>query len=536
MIMRNRTIRTLLLVCFFSVAGISLLACGKDDKDAASQSSVASADEASSELDGKIPKGIVVYGVDVGGISAEEARAKIQSALDSNNAIANSSIQLQHNGQSWALTGTELGITYNMDAALQQAMQYANADKAERQRIEEQGLSIPIQSQLSPTSVDAALSKIASEINQDSVNAQAEFTPEKSDRFTYTAGQNGVELDIAATTQQIQSAFSAASGNIPFNTTVQMVVNTTEPSKTLDDVKKNTQRIASFSTSFKGNDSSGRVHNLKKGVEKLHGVMIKPGREFSFNDTTGARTEKNGWEKAATIVYGNTFEDDYGGGICQVSTTLFIAVAKSGLRWTERTHHTFPSSYVPKGLDATVNYGSKDFRFVNNTDYPIYITSTISTSGKEITVAIWGRPLPNGQTIRMRSETVKEFEPKDPELIENDTLRPGKKETIIKERKGYRVEVYRDTYEGDKVVDSDKMYTDEYPAVQGVVAVGSGEGSSSSVDDSRIPDEGDDSSRSRDRDSDRDSDSSDSDSGNDSDSGSDSDSGGDDFDIPEEGA
>ena len=528
MIMRNRTIRTLLLMCFFSVASLSLLACGKDDEEAASLSGAASADEV--ELDGKIPKGITVYGVDIGGTNAEEARAKIQAALDANNAIASSSIQLQHNGQSWPLNGTELGITYDVDTALQQALQYANADKAERQRIEEQGLSIPIQAQLSPTSVDAALSKIASEINQESVDAQVEFTPEKSDRFTYTAGQNGVELDVAATTQQIQSAFSSASGTIPFNATVQMVVNTTEPSKKLEDVKKNTTRIASFSTSFKGNDGAGRVHNLKKGVEKLHGVIVKPGREFSFNDTVGARTEKNGWEKAATIVYGNTFEDDYGGGICQVSTTLFVAVAKSGLRWTERTHHSFPSSYVPKGLDATVNYGSKDFRFVNNTDYPIYITSTISTSGKEMTVAIWGRPLPDGRTIRMRSETVRDFEPKDPELIENDTLRPGKKETIIKERKGYRVEVYRDTYEGDKVVDSEKVYTDEYPAVQGVVAVGIGGSSSrdddsSDVDDSIIPDEG--------RRSDRNDD--DADSGSDS-SDSDSDSGGDDFDIPEEGA
>ncbi len=485
MILRNHTVRSFLLFCMVPVAGIALVSCGKDDPKGQDVSIATSSQEV---VTNKIPQGVSVGGVDVSNLSIDEARVQVQSALA---AKPTSSIllQLQYNGRTWPVNGAELGITYDIEPALQQALQAAQKSKDELELLKQQPLAIPVPMTLSPTAVDNALAKVASEVNQEAKDASVEFTPEKSERFTYTAGQVGVQMDVAATSQAIQAAFNGNSPT-PFAAPVALVVTTVDPQHTIEDMKANTKRIASFSTSFKGNDGSGRVHNIKKGVEKLHGTVVPPGKTFSFNDTTGERSEKNGWEKAATIINGNTFEDDYGGGICQVSTTLYVSLVKSGLKTSERTHHSFPSSYVPKGLDATVDFPSKDLRFTNNTDYPIYITSTFDSKNKEMAVALWGRPLPDGQYIKMRSEVVKEIDPPEPEKVENLELRAGESSTIIKARKGYEVEVYKDTYSADgKVIDSKKMYTDHYPAVQGIIAVGAGGAKASSKTDS-IPEEG----------------------------------------------
>lgn len=534
MILNNRHLRSLALICIIPVVGLIAVSCGKNDQPAqiSSDNSLLAVD-GSAPVANKIPAGVSINGIDVSALSVDEARVKVQTALST---APNVSLPLQYNGQSWTLTGAELGIAYDIEPALQQAAQAAQtaaAQEADGTVVQvQQALALTAPMTLSPTALDTALLNITAQVNQEAKDASAEFTPEKSERFTYTTGQTGIQVDVAATSQAIQAAFNGASPT-PFAAPVALVVTTVEPQHTVEDVKQNTKRIASFSTSYKGNDHAGRIHNLKLGVEKIHGVTVKPGSTFSFNKTTGERSEKNGWKEAATIINGNTFEDNFGGGICQISTTLYVAVVKSGLKINERTHHSFPSTYVPKGLDATVNYPDKDLRFTNNTDYPIYITSTIDTNGKEVAVAIWGRPLPDEEYIKMRSEVIKEIEPEEAEKVENYELRADGTEKIIKSRKGYEVEVYKDTYGADgKVIDSKKLYTDHYPAVRGVVAVGAG--GLSSVNSDIIPEEGSSDTSSKKTDSTSSSDnipeSNDTDSSTDSDNSDNSDS----FDIPEE--
>lgn len=127
-----------------------------------------------------------------------------------------------------------------------------------------------------------------------------------------------------------------------------------------------------YSTSMAGS-SDARIHNIEKAVNLLNGEKIEPHRLFSYNDTIGnSNLADDGWEKAGVIANGR-LTDDFGGGICQVSSTLFNAAAGAGMLIVERHSHSKTVSYVPPGLDATVAYGQLDFQFVNPYDYPVKI-------------------------------------------------------------------------------------------------------------------------------------------------------------------
>ncbi|MDN4492566.1 VanW family protein [Ureibacillus aquaedulcis] len=148
---------------------------------------------------------------------------------------------------------------------------------------------------------------------------------------------------------------------------------------TLDDVT-----VASFTTYFDGS-VAGRTHNINQSSDAISKVIVGVGDYFSFNTTVGPRTKETGYQEALEIINGE-FVTGIGGGICQTSSTLFNAVDQLGVTYVERHHHSRDIGYVPPGRDATVSYGTLDFRFRNTTDFPFMIVST--TTENSITVEI----------------------------------------------------------------------------------------------------------------------------------------------------
>lgn len=129
-----------------------------------------------------------------------------------------------------------------------------------------------------------------------------------------------------------------------------------------------------------------RLNNIELGVNKLNGIKVKPGETFSFNETIGPRTPEKGYKEAIIFDgHGNKI-DGYGGGICQISSTLYNAVLNAGLEVTERHEHSHDVPYIEKGKDATVSYGSEDFKFKNNTNSPLTINSTTENDTLYITI------------------------------------------------------------------------------------------------------------------------------------------------------
>ena len=142
------------------------------------------------------------------------------------------------------------------------------------------------------------------------------------------------------------------------------------------DLAKLPQQISTCATTFR-TEEKNRTVNLKLAAAAINGRILQPGEEFSFNQTVGPRTPEKGY-LPATIFVGQTKVEDYGGGICQVSSTLYNAVLSAELKVSERHSHSLPVDYVPKGFDATVNFGTLDFRFQNNTAHKLEIRAMVT--------------------------------------------------------------------------------------------------------------------------------------------------------------
>jgi vancomycin resistance protein YoaR len=146
------------------------------------------------------------------------------------------------------------------------------------------------------------------------------------------------------------------------------------PQFTRQDLINANHVIANYSTWFHG--SSGRYQNIATALQSLNNTVVWPGKVFSFNDTTGPRTAERGYLPAPIILNGG-YDVDYGGGVCQVASTVYNAALIAGVTIVERHAHTKPVHYVPDGKDATVSYGDLDLRFKNNRNGPLIIKTSL---------------------------------------------------------------------------------------------------------------------------------------------------------------
>lgn len=178
------------------------------------------------------------------------------------------------------------------------------------------------------------------------------------------------------------------------------------------------QGVSNFSGSIEN-----RIFNIKLGASKINGVLIPPGEEFSFNKTVGDITAATGFKQAYVIKSGRTVLDD-GGGICQVSTTLFRSVLNSGLPVTDRTAHAYRVTYYeqgfPPGLDATIFYPSVDFKFKNDTDHHILIQSYVI--GTSLYIDLYGTK--DGRIVNISTPVILNQTPPPPELRQDDPTLP----------------------------------------------------------------------------------------------------------------
>lgn len=154
-------------------------------------------------------------------------------------------------------------------------------------------------------------------------------------------------------------------------------------------------------------DDNERAENLRLAAEAINGYVIEPGATFSFNEVVGDTTAERGY-KEAPVLYSSGLGSSDGGGICQVSTALYIAAVKADLEIVERHPHSVPSDYAPIGLDATIVYGSRDLRIKNNTDFPITIYA--KAVGQTVSVNLLGKPRDDGITIDATSRVVDRYE------------------------------------------------------------------------------------------------------------------------------
>ena len=201
-------------------------------------------------------------------------------------------------------------------------------------------------------------------------------------------------------------------------------------------------QLAIMSTSLSGS-TGNRINNISLAAEKINGIILMPGDEFDYNKALGKRTAENGFLPAGAYSGGQVVQE-YGGGICQVSSTLYYCCLCANLKITTRTCHYFPVSYLPAGLDATVSWGGPEYRFVNNRDYPVKIVAYVDEGGKNVTVELWGTDV-DGSYVEMTYGTWLVYDETYPDVAI-----------------GYKARTYRSVFDADGNQLSRREESDSY--------------------------------------------------------------------------
>ena len=435
-------------------------------------------EEISAVIDsGTFFEGISVNGVDISGMTFDQAYEALLPGV--NDEIASVNLSIVYGSTRWTLTSADLDMSSTLNEVLNEALMLGRSgtlieNSNVKAQLKEQGKSFETKLVPDDAKIQGLLAGISSSVNQEPIEPYA--VPDTSGNepaFRFIEGTDGHILDIEVVKTQIIQSLEIKE----YDCTIQPELKLVAPTRTMDEVKNNTKLIAEpFVTSYEGRTlgDSKRVRNIEKASDILNGLKLEPGEQVSFNEYVGPRTEKGGWALAPGIVNGNTYEMQAGGGICQVSTTLYNALLRCGpdIEIVDRKKHSWPSSYVPEGLDATVSTGGPDLVFKNNTQAPIFIFTY--AADYKMTVYVYGAPLPEGVTYVARSEIKERPEPPEPEIIEEPLWPSGFSEKIVNERKGCIATAYRDKLVNGEVVETVELYTDTYRAIRGVTKIGTG--------------------------------------------------------------
>ena len=346
--------------------------------------------------------GITVQGVDISGMTMEEATAAVTAV----EASARPTIQLTmtYNGQNYVYDTDRFGFTYDTAQILEKAYAIGRTGTSEEcydavQDLKENPVSYSITATLVEESVQAVVDDVAAQINVPMVNARAvgvDFSKSGSDRFQFAEGTSGLAVD----TNDLKAKADAALAKEDKVATLQVVANEVAPTLTVADMQPYVQKICSFST--RSTNTSAGNHNMALALSFCNGTIVNPGETFSFCQTTGNSTNGSlGYVEAGVILNGKS-DSDYGGGICQASTTLYGAVLRADLTIVERHNHSWSSSYVPIGQDAAVSYPGTDFQFRNDTNVPVFIQAGME--GRTLTVTLYGYKSPDYDYITISSQ------------------------------------------------------------------------------------------------------------------------------------
>ncbi len=429
--------------------------------------------------DGKIFAGVSVMEIDLSGMTAQEATDAVGAAAQQKlDALA---VSYTVEGQEYALNSEDMGAVMDTEPAIAQAVAYGREGNF-FQRLDavelaaQSGYDIPVDVVFSEQSVHdtimanpdlEALAPVDAQVVMNKVSDEdKKITDMEIDFIDGTAGKqvNEEKLieDIYAT--MMDGSFA----------TVEAEMETVEPETTKEDLAQLYTEIGVFSTSY-SSSADGRRYNIWKMGDIINGVKIEPGAEWSINEEAGPRTYSLGWKGAPGINNGE-YKEEAGGGICQVSSTLYNAILRAEVEIVDRSHHSWPLDYVDGGLDATISTGAPDFVIRNNYDVPIYIIARCDGEGdRTIEVAIYGPPHADGLTRDFSSELISTFGGGGPITVADPSLPAGATATIIKEHMGKKFNVYKHLIdENGKEVSKELAYVDTYSYKPAKVRVGTG--------------------------------------------------------------
>ncbi|MBP5661885.1 MAG: VanW family protein [Clostridia bacterium] len=405
---------------------------------------------------GRILRGVTVSGYDVGGMTREEAQELLASCVDYH--IPVNKLVLTYQDHTWELDRETFRLSVDVASAVEKALNVGRKGTEQERRDAlarlERGETIDVSAVVISDSAPLIerLKEIKAEVDVPRRNATVSFSYNGGHPlYTYTDEQVGVSLDI----NQAYRDIAVLAGKDEEILTYAFTPTVIEPTTRRADLERDYTLVSSFSTWLSTSSAAGRVNNIRTALECLDEHVWLPGETFSFNQWVGERTTEKGFGMGVFINEQQQYDETVGGGICQVSTTIFNAALLCGanlpgrhapIEITERRTHTWPSEYIDRGLDATVSWPSTDLKLYNNSPTPYFLHTEMNRSGNRyyVVVQIYGMKLANNASVRIETETVSEVPYAQETILDVDNLynlAPGEEKVVVRGRTGYTVNV-----------------------------------------------------------------------------------------------
>ncbi len=453
----------------------------------------------SGQDDSVICEGVSINGIDVGGMTPEEATEAISDHIVT---MQNKSISIKIDDQMVSTTLGELGYSCNVEESVEQAMSLGKTGNflnryREKNEIEQNGVELNL-----VASLDEAVLRTFVETNctQYDVEPENANLTRENGQFVIMEHTSGRKVSVEDTMELIKTYVATEDYTSTDKIQIEAVVANAEPEYTTEMVSLCTDVLGKFSTSY-ATSSSSRAGNVANGARLINGSIVWPGETFSTGGTMNPITAENGYFMAGAYENGQVV-DSIGGGVCQVATTLYNAVLLSELEVVERSNHSMIVGYVKPSMDAAIAGTYKDFKFKNNTDAPIYIEGV--TAGRVITFTIYGHETrPENRTIQYVSEVLQVINPGADKVTEDPTKPTDYREVTQSAHVGYKAQLWKVVYENGTEVSREKVNYSSYAPEPAYVTVGTKE---VEKEDDKVTDNNKDNDKNNNKDKDKDKD------------------------------
>ncbi len=415
--------------------------------------------------DRTIADNIYIGDIAVGGMTEAQATEAVNDYVKS---LGDTEFTLTVDDKSVVAKASDFGIEWSNPVLVKDAMGVGRTGNLierykSKKDLEHENLVYDITYTADKDKVKQYLEANTESMNQDAVNYGLK---RENGVFSIVDGQNGVAVDVDKSADEIVSYIE---GNwTQADATIELAASVVEPEGTKEQLERVKDVLGTYTTDF-SSSSAGRAQNVRNGASKINGHVIYPGEQFSVYEAVNPFTAENGYELAGSYENGTTVQT-YGGGICQVSTTLYNAVIRAELSIDERFCHSMIVGYVQPSMDAAIAGTYKDLKFTNNYDFPVYIEGY--TNGGQITFTVYGEETrPANREVIFESETTSTTEP-ETKFVASDSQPIGYVNTDQNAHTGYTAKLWKVVKENGVEVSRDTFNNSTYNASPKIITVG----------------------------------------------------------------
>lgn len=412
-----------------------------------------------------LPNGVFAGDKSLSGMTAEEANQEIDGLVDQ---MGNQKITLKIGGQTVDTTAKELGLHRTNQGAVEKLEESLSEGNLIKQYLTWKDIDhnheiIPLETAFDDGKVSAFLQEECASFITEPKDASIE---RDNDSFVVTPSVDGQTVDLENTKKALMDALALG---LEEPVMVTAAVTQARPRITTDMLSSIHDLLGTFSTDF-SSSGNARATNLRVGAGKINAHVLLPGETLSGYDCMHPFTNANGYATAAAYENGQVV-DSVGGGVCQISTTLYNAALGAELDISQRQNHSMIVTYVKPSQDAAIAGTFKDLKLTNNYSTPIYVEGY--TSGRTLTFSIYGKETRSAnRTVKYVSETLGTIDPGPPKEEVDPAMAPGTRKKVQSSHRGYKSRLWKYVYENGVEQSREILHTDTYNASPAIFKVG----------------------------------------------------------------